>query len=72
MSQGKQDDIAIKKDKVLREMEMRNPSLSGASPDNYYSRLQLDVGVLASFLDKMNQINLKNKVFLNKKRKWER
>jgi type I restriction enzyme M protein len=60
MSQAKQDDIAIKIDTALHEIEMKNASLSGALPDNYYSRLQLDAGVLASLLDKMNQINLKN------------
>ena len=60
MSQAKQEDIAIKIDTALHEIEMKNPSLSGALPDNYYSRLQLDSGVLASLLDKMNQINLKN------------
>lgn len=60
MSQAKQDDIAIKIDTALHEIELKNPSLSGALPDNYYSRLQLDAGVLASLLDKMNQIDLKN------------
>ena len=60
MSQAKQEDIAIKIDTALHEIEMKNPSLSGALPDNYYSRLQLDAGVLASLLDKMNQINLKS------------
>ncbi len=60
MSQAKQEDIAIKIDTALHEIETKNPSLSGALPDNYYSRLQLDSGVLASLLDKMNQINLKN------------
>ena len=60
MSQAKQEDIAIKIDTALHEIETKNPSLSGALPDNYYSRLQLDAGVLASLLDKMNQINLKN------------
>ena len=60
MSQAKQEDIAIKVDTALHEIEIKNPSLCGALPDNYYSRLQLDAGVLASLLDKMNQINLKN------------
>lgn len=60
MSQAKQDDIAIKIDTALHEIEVKNASLTGALPDNYYSRLQLDAGVLASLLDKMNQINLKN------------
>lgn len=60
MIQAKQEDIAIKVDTALHEIEIKNPSLCGALPDNYYSRLQLDAGVLASLLDKMNQINLKN------------
>lgn len=60
MEQAKQDDIAIKIDTALHEIELKNTSLAGALPDNYYSRLQLDSGVLASLLDKMNQINLKN------------
>ena len=59
MSQAKQPDIAIKIDTALHEIEIKNPALSGALPDNYYSRLQLDSGVLASILDKMNEINLK-------------
>ena len=60
MSQSKQDDIAIKVDTALHEIELKNPSLSGALPDNYYSRLGLDAGVLSSLLDKMNKINLKS------------
>ena len=58
MKQAKQDDIAITIDTALHEIEIKNPSLAGALPDNYYSRLQLDSGVLASLLDKMNQIDL--------------
>lgn len=58
MRQAKQDDIAITIDTALHEIELKNASLSGALPDNYYSRLQLDSGVLASLLDKMNQIDL--------------
>lgn len=60
MQQSKQDDIAIKVDTALHEIESKNPSLSGALPDNYYSRLGLDSGVLSSLLDKMNEINLKS------------
>ncbi len=60
MSQAKQNDIALKIDTALHEIELKNPSLSGALPDNYYSRLQLDSNVLSSLLDKMNEINLKN------------
>jgi type I restriction enzyme M protein len=60
MSQAKQNDIALKIDTALHEIEMKNQSLSGALPDNYYSRLQIDGGVLASLLDKMNNIDMKS------------
>jgi type I restriction enzyme M protein len=48
---AKQDDIAIKIDTALRTVEKSNPVLKGALPDNYYSRLNLDVSKLASLLD---------------------
>lgn len=60
MKEAKQDDIAIKIDTALHEIETKNPSLAGALPDNYYSRLGLDSNVLSSLLDKMNNINLKS------------
>lgn len=60
MSQAKQEGLAIKIDTALHEIEMKNPSLSGALPDNYYSRLELENSDLASLLDKMNQISLKD------------
>lgn len=60
MKESKQDDIAIKIDTALHEIEIKNPSLAGALPDNYYSRLSLDSNVLSSLLDKMNGINLKS------------
>ena len=34
MSQAKQGDIAIKIDTALNQIELKNPSLSGALPDN--------------------------------------
>lgn len=59
---AKQDDIAIKIDTALRTVEKCNPVLKGALPDNYYSRLNLDVSKLASLLDTINNINtLKDK-----------
>lgn len=60
MSQAKQPDIALKIDTALHEIEIKNPALAGALPDNYYSRLDLESNVLASLLDKMNDINLKD------------
>ncbi|UOY08226.1 type I restriction-modification system subunit M [Muricauda sp. SCSIO 64092] len=58
---AKQDDIAIKIDTALHTIEKNNPSLRGALPDNYFSRLGLDKSKLASLLDKINEIDtLKN------------
>lgn len=57
MENAKQSDIALKVDTALFETEKANPSLKGALPDNYYSRLNLDVSKLASLLDTINNIN---------------
>ncbi len=54
---AKQDDIALKIDTALLTIEKLNPSLKGALPDNYYSRLQLDTTKLSSLLDEINKIN---------------
>ena len=58
MSQSKKEGLAIKIDTALHEIELKNQSLSGALPDNYYSRLELENNDLASLLDKMNEIDL--------------
>ena len=60
MSQAKQGGLALKIDTALHEIEIKNPVLAGALPDNYYSRLQLENSVLASLLDKMSNIKLKD------------
>ncbi|MAZ72342.1 MAG: DNA methyltransferase [Flavobacteriaceae bacterium] len=54
---AKQDDIALKIDTALHNIEKNNPSLKGALPDNYFSRLQLDKSKLASLLDTINKID---------------
>lgn len=54
---GKQNDIAIKIDTALFTIEKNNPSLSGALPDNYYSRLNLDTTKLSALLDTINKID---------------
>ncbi|HOO73404.1 MAG TPA: class I SAM-dependent DNA methyltransferase [Spirochaetota bacterium] len=54
---AKQNDIALKVDTALATVEKNNPSLKGALPDNYYSRLDLDVAKLASLLDTINNID---------------
>lgn len=54
---ARQDDIALKIDTALFTVEKNNPSLKGALPDNYYSRLNLDVTKLASLLSTIHQVN---------------
>lgn len=59
---SKQDAIAIIIDTALHTTEKNNPSLKGALPDNYFSRLNMDVSKLAALLDTINNINtLKDK-----------
>lgn len=57
MQQAKQPDIALKVDTALFTIEQNNPALKGALPDNYFSRLGLDVSKLSALLDTINQIN---------------
>lgn len=57
MENAKQDDIALKIDTALFTIEKMNPSLKGALPDNYYSRLHIDTAKLSSLLDEINKID---------------
>ena len=62
IANAKQDDLALKIDTALHTVEKDNPTLKGALPDNYYSRLNLDTIKLASLLDSINNIDtLKDK-----------
>jgi type I restriction enzyme M protein len=61
MENAKQDDIALRIDTALFTLEKSNPSLKGALPDNYYSRLHIDTSKLASLLDEINRINTDDK-----------
>ncbi|WP_342602817.1 class I SAM-dependent DNA methyltransferase [Peribacillus sp. FSL E2-0159] len=54
---AKQEDIALKIDTALFTVEKNNPSLKGALPDNYYSRLGFDVSKLSSLIDTINNID---------------
>lgn len=54
---AKQDDIALKIDTALHTIEKNNPSLKGALPDNYFSRLALDISKLSALLDTINNID---------------
>ena len=58
MENAKQPDIAVKIDTALHEIEMKNPALEGALPDNYYSRLHMDPSGLSSLLDLINGLEL--------------
>lgn len=58
IANSKQADIALKIDTALSTIEKKNPVLKGALPDNYYSRLNLDVSKLASLLDEINNIDV--------------
>lgn len=58
MENAKQPDIAIKIDTALHEIEAKNPSLEGALPDNYFSRLHMDPSGLSSLLDLINGLSL--------------
>ncbi|MFW8591077.1 type I restriction-modification system subunit M [Glaciecola sp. 2405UD65-10] len=53
----KQDDIALKVDSALHTVEKNNPSLKGALPDNYFTRLGLVTNKLASLIDTINNID---------------
>lgn len=62
LQNAKQSDISIKIDTALFTVEKKNPSLKGALPDNYYSRLNLDTTKLGSLLDEISKIDtLKDK-----------
>ncbi len=54
---AKQNDLALIIDTALHTIEKNNPSLKGALPDNYFSRLGLDKTKLASLIDKISEID---------------
>lgn len=56
LKHAKQDDIAVKIDTALHDIEKKNTSLAGALPDNYFSRIDLEVSKLAALLDEINNI----------------
>ena len=57
IKRAKQNDIALLIDSALHTIEKNNKALKGALPDNYFSRLGLDVTKLASLLDTINDID---------------
>lgn len=62
IKKAKQSDIALIIDTALHNIEKNNKALKGALPDNYFSRLGLDITKLASLLDTINDMDtLKDK-----------
>ena len=57
LKHAKQDDLALKIDTALHAVEKNNKALRGALPDNYFSRLGLDVSKLAALVDTINNID---------------
>lgn len=57
IKKSKQSNIALLIDTALHKIEKDNKSLKGALPDNYFSRLGLDVTKLSSLLDTVNDID---------------
>lgn len=55
---AKQEDIAVKIDTALSLIDSKNPSLQGALPDNYYSRIGINSSTLSSLIDDLNKIDL--------------
>ncbi len=53
---AKQDDIAIKIDTALYQIEKNNKALKGALPDNYFSGLGLKQSSLSSLIDTIDNI----------------
>lgn len=54
---AKQEDIALKIDTALSTIEKTNKALQGALPDNYFSRLELDISKLSALIDVVNNID---------------
>ncbi len=51
---AKASDISIKLDTALNNIEKTNPSLKGALPDNYYSRVNLASSKISKLIDDIN------------------
>ncbi|PVZ65769.1 DNA methyltransferase [Pelagibaculum spongiae] len=56
LKHAKQNDIAVKIDTALHDIEKNNKQLAGALPDNYFSRLGLDASKLSALIDTINNI----------------
>lgn len=57
VKKARQNDIALIIDTALHTIEKNNKALKGALPDNYFSRLGLDVTKLAALISEIDAIN---------------
>lgn len=57
MKRSKQDNIALLIDTALHKIEKDNKALTGALPDNYFSRIGIAQKDLSSLVDEINKIN---------------
>ena len=57
-AQAKQTNLALIIDTALHTVEKSNPSLKGALPDNYFSRLGLEPNKLASLVDTIHNLEM--------------
>lgn len=55
---SKQQDIALKIDTALHELELKNESLKGALPENFFSGLQTNPSDLSGMISQISKINL--------------
>jgi len=57
VTNSKQPNLSLIVDTALSKLEETNESLKGALPDNYYSRLSLEVNNLSSLIDIINNLD---------------
>src|SRR5436190_12772075 len=57
VKKARQNDIALIIDTALHTIEKDNKALKGALPDNYFSRLGLDIAKLAALISEIDGIN---------------
>ena len=57
VAKARQNDISLIIDTALHTIEKNNKALKGALPDNYFSRLGLDITKLAALISEIDAIN---------------
>lgn len=57
VSHASDNDIAVKLDKAMKDIEDKNPPLKGALPQNIYATLGVTKSAMKSLIDEVNKIN---------------